>query len=149
MYNNIQSMQKSLKYFREQRLDQQHKAAIRFESYYSGAIRNPSASLTAIIFNVGREDEFSGLILQHLSPVGHRLRGKARPACQERSCLAVPCCRSESQKMLEITMLSAPLFLLVSLGLPRLADSHAVSVQWLCRPADVRMRGCRIWRSTE
>ena len=69
-------MQKSLKYFREQRLDQQHKAAIRFESYYSGAIRNPSASLTAIICNVGREDEFSGLILQHLSPVGHSLRSK-------------------------------------------------------------------------
>ena len=48
-------------------------------------------------------------------------------------------------------MLSAPLFLLVSLGLPRLADSHAVSVQsrWLCRPADVRMRGCLIWRSIE
>ena len=70
-------MQKSLKYFREQRLDQQHEAAMRFESYYNGAVRNPSASLTAIICNVGREDESSGLILQYLSPVGHSLPGKA------------------------------------------------------------------------
>ena len=52
---------------------------MRFKSNYSGAIRNPSASLTTIMCNLEREDGLSEVFLQHLSAVGHKLpwQGKA------------------------------------------------------------------------